>query len=122
MQADLISSINKNILSIKELIALRIIFNSNDAVFKFIKENLSIQEILSLAAEQLTALGFRKAKDLLIKLGDYESYEQKSIEVIDWCSSNDVIIISYFCESYSTLIKKISNPSKSLQPLAISFF
>ena len=111
MQADLISSINKNTLSIKELIALRIIFNSNDAVFKFIKENLLIQEILLLAEDQLTSLGFRKAKDILIKLNDYEYYEQKSIEVMDWCLSNDVIIISYFCESYPSLIKEIPNPS-----------
>lgn len=111
MQGDLISSINKNVLTNKELIALKIIFNSNDAVYKFIKQNLSIDEIVSLNKEQLKNLNFRKAEDILNKLKNYELYEQQSIDVIDWCDDKEVKIISFFDPLYPKSIKEIANPS-----------
>lgn len=111
MQADLISSINKKILTTKELIALRIIFNSNNAVYKFIKENLSIDEVVSLSADQLKALSFRQTEDILIKLNNYESYEQQSIEVMEWCENHQIKIVSFFDQVYPTSLKEILNPS-----------
>ena len=111
MRGDLISSINKKVLTNKELIALKIIFNSNDAVYKFIKENLSIDEIVSLSEDQLKNLNFRKTEDILVKLSNYELYEQQSIEVIDWCDENEVKIVSFFDPLYPKSIKEIVNPS-----------
>ncbi len=111
MQSDLISSINKKVLTNKDLIALKIIFNSNDGVYKFIKGNLSIEEILSLTEEQLKNFNFRKTEDILIKLSNYQLYEQQSIEVIDWCDENAVKIVSFFDPLYPESIKAIANPS-----------
>tara|TARA_Y100000768_G_C23965595_1_gene677678 strand:+ start:220 stop:1173 length:954 start_codon:yes stop_codon:yes gene_type:complete len=111
MRDDLISSINKKVLTNKELIALKIIFNSNNAVYKLIEHNLSLDEIVSLNEEQLKGLNFRATSNILDKLKNYDLYEQKSIDAIDWCEDNAVKIISIFDSQYPKSVKEISHPS-----------
>lgn len=112
MPADLISSINKNTLSIEDLIALRMIFNSNDAVYKFISAGLSIKDIFSLTYDDLKVVfRFRYPEDIINKLKNYDQYEEDVEEVMIWCEEHQVQIISFFDDLYPESIKEIVNPS-----------
>tara|TARA_Y100001935_G_C17266806_1_gene489619 strand:+ start:544 stop:1473 length:930 start_codon:yes stop_codon:yes gene_type:complete len=94
----------------RELITLRTIFNSNSGLYKIINAGISLDEIKSLNQEKLKDLRFRNCDEVLNKLHDYESFETKAIEIIDWCDNENIFIISIFNEKYPKKLKMLKNP------------
>ena len=94
----------------RELITLRMIFNSNSGLNKIINSAISLDEIRSLSHENLKDLKFRKPEEILNKLQNYEFYESEAIDTIDWSEDNNISIISIFDKRYPKKLHKIKNP------------
>ena len=94
----------------RELITLRIIFNSNSGLNKVINAGVSLDEIKSLNRENLESLRFRNHQEILNKLQDYELYESKAINTINWCEQNSISILSIFDENYPKKLSMLKNP------------
>lgn len=94
----------------RELITLRIIFNSNSGLNKVINAGVSLDEIKSLKRENLESLRFRNHQEILNKLQDYELYESKAINTINWCEQNSISILSIFDENYPKKLSMLKNP------------
>ena len=94
----------------RELITLRIIFNSNSGLNKIIASAISLNEIRSLNQESINKLRFRHSEDIMNKLQNYNSYESQAIDILEWCESNNISVVSIFNENYPNRLRKIHNP------------
>tara|TARA_Y100001970_G_scaffold133943_1_gene165009 strand:- start:1999 stop:2928 length:930 start_codon:yes stop_codon:yes gene_type:complete len=94
----------------RELITLRIIFNSNSGLNRIIASTISLNEIRSLNQESIKKLKFRHSEDIMNKLQNYNSYESQAIDILEWCEDNNISVVSIFNENYPNRLRKIHNP------------
>tara|TARA_B100000780_G_scaffold68519_1_gene45400 strand:- start:877 stop:1815 length:939 start_codon:yes stop_codon:yes gene_type:complete len=105
---DLLSS--KKRIGKTSLIALRIIFNSNNGLYKLLKEGLSLNKIQNLDHVGLKHFKFKNIDEVLKKLSNFDLFEEQAINIIDWCDNNNVKIIDIFDEYYPQNLLEIKSP------------